>query len=96
MTRGEQTLIILLETLFIIPLIKLCLVKSRSARLQKRYWKKLGMMCEWTDQIKENKLMIVVHKFENFKMNQERQLRNLILDSLRYSMRWNHWEKNTH
>ncbi|KAL8520292.1 hypothetical protein ACS0TY_011004 [Phlomoides rotata] len=39
--------------------------------------------------------MIVVQKFENFKMKSRETLESLIQDSLRYSMRWSHWEKNT-
>ncbi|KAL8536698.1 hypothetical protein ACS0TY_012042 [Phlomoides rotata] len=47
---------------------KIVFSKIKQCKTAKEIWEKLEMMCEGTDQIKENKLMIAVQKFENFKM----------------------------
>ena len=40
----------------------------KSCKTAKDIWDKLTMICEGTDQIRENKLNLAVQKFENFKM----------------------------
>ncbi|KAL8542500.1 hypothetical protein ACS0TY_003386 [Phlomoides rotata] len=46
---------------------KIVFNKIKQCKTTKEIWEQLEMMCEGTNQIKENKLMIVVQKFENFK-----------------------------
>ena len=42
--------------------------KVKSCKTAKEIWEKLAMICEGTEQIKENKLTLAAQKFENFKM----------------------------
>ncbi|KAL8542657.1 hypothetical protein ACS0TY_003515 [Phlomoides rotata] len=55
---------------------KIVFGKIKQCKTAKEIWKKLEMMCEGTDHIKENKLMIVVQKSENFKMKSGETLEN--------------------
>lgn len=47
---------------------KIMFSKIKHCKTVNEIWEKFEMICEGTDRIKENKLMIVVRKFENFKM----------------------------
>jgi hypothetical protein len=42
--------------------------KIKSCKTAKEIWDSLAIMCEGTDQIKENKLTLAMQKFESFKM----------------------------
>ncbi|KAK6146664.1 hypothetical protein DH2020_020533 [Rehmannia glutinosa] len=42
--------------------------KVKYCKTTKEIWDKLTLICEGSEQIKENKLSVVVQKFENFKM----------------------------
>ncbi|KAL8528794.1 hypothetical protein ACS0TY_006308 [Phlomoides rotata] len=61
---------------------KIVFSKIKQCKTTKEIWEKLEMICEGTDQIKENKLMIDVQKFENFKMKSGESLEKF---DLRYT-----------
>lgn len=56
--------------------------KIKSCKITKEIWEKITIICERTDQIKENKLTIATQNFENYKMKFGENWVNLMQGSL--------------
>lgn len=93
--RRKNNLDNFAKTTIYYALDKTMLGKDKHCRTAKQIWEKNEIICEGFRQIKENKLMIVVQNFENFKMKPDE---NLEKSDSRFTDILNEWRalgKNT-